>query len=77
MILQQARTITLHTPDNKPIEVRIGDIDKLVPVNKHANFPEIKTQVILKPWSSSDNNWLYVIELPEEIERLVDKTRNT
>ena len=62
MILQQARTIKLHTLDNKTIEVRISDIDKLLPVNKHAHFPEIKSQVILKSWSRSDNNWLYVIE---------------
>ncbi len=66
--------ITLHDLDNRPIEVLVSYIDKLVLIENHVYFQELKTQIILNPNSiicSGRSNWIYVKETPEQIKSLI------
>lgn len=66
--------ITLHNLDNRQIEILSSYIKKLMPINNHAYFPELKTQVILNSASllcSVSDNWIYVKETPEQIKFLI------
>jgi hypothetical protein len=68
--------IILHDLENRPIKLLISYIDKLVPIKKHASFPALKTQVILKPgclFCSGSDNWIYVKETSEQIKNLITK----
>lgn len=70
--------IVLHDLENRPIKILISYIDKLVPIKKHASFPALKTQVILKPsclLCSKSNNWIYVKETSEQIKNLIGDSR--
>ena len=73
-------TIILHDLENQSIKLLISYIDKLVPIKKHASFPALKTQVILKPsclLCSKSNNWIYVKETSEQIKNLIGDFRKT
>lgn len=66
--------ITLHDLDNRPIEILVNYIDKLVPIENHVYFQELKTQVILNPRSiigSGRDNWIYCMETPKQIKSLI------
>lgn len=68
--------ITLHGLDNQPIKILSSYIKKLIPIDNHAYFPELKTQVILEPGISictERDNWIYVRETPEKIKNLISK----
>lgn len=62
--------IILHDFENRPVDVLVNYIERLVPIKNHVYFPELKTQVILKSGSllcSGRDNWIYVKETPEKI----------
>lgn len=66
--------IILHDLEKRPIKLLISYIDKLVPIKKHASFPELKTQVILKSgclFCYESDNWIYVIETSEQIKAFI------
>lgn len=66
--------ITLHDLDNRPIEILVSYIDKLVLIENHVYFQELKTQIILNPNSiicSGRSNWIYVKETPEQIKSFI------
>ena len=69
--------ITLHEWDKTPISIPKRDIANLVDISNNANFPELKTQIILDQRSAlcagGRNYWLYVIESISQIKKLLDK----
>ena len=68
----------LYDLDNQPIDIYVNDIDKLIPIKKHAHFSEIRTQVILKSWGGlSCNHWLYVRETTTAIEQLIAEAQTS
>ena len=69
-------TITVHGLDNQPIKILSRHIKKLIPIDNHAYFPELKTQIILESGtliSANYDNWIYVRETPEKIKRFTTK----
>ena len=67
-------TIILHGLNNQPIKILSSYIKKLIPIKNHAYFPELKTQIILKPGTlicADRDNWIYVKETQEEIRMLI------
>ena len=66
--------VILHDLENKPIEILVSYIDKLIPIENHAYFPELKTQVVFNPKSiicAGRSNWIYVRETPEQIKNII------
>jgi hypothetical protein len=66
--------IKIHDLENRSIDISTNYISKLVPIDNHIYFPELKTQIILKPgniFCSGGDNWIYVKETQEQIERLI------
>ncbi len=73
-------TVTLHNFENQQIKVPVNEIVKLIAVEQHLNFPQVKTQIMLKPdgffRAGMADNWLYVTESPGEINKLIDDAKN-
>ena len=74
MLKSFSSKVILHDLENQPIKLLVSNIDRLVPIENHAYFPHLKTQVILNPKSlfcSGRDNWIYVIETQEQVKYLI------